>query len=68
MKNEMNTGNFRVIPLAEQQEINGGAVPFFILIGVAAVTQIITDWDNFKNGLMGRPEVKNVPTTVNVEQ
>ncbi len=68
MKNEMNTENFRVIPLSEQQEINGGFVPFFILIGVAAVTQIIIDWDNFKNGLMGRPEEKNVPTTVIVKK
>jgi hypothetical protein len=50
------SGNFREIPLAEQQEINGGALHFFVLIGAAAVTQIIVDWDNFKNGLMGRPE------------
>jgi hypothetical protein len=68
MKNEMNTGNFRVIPLSEQQEINGGALPFILLIAAAAVTQIIIDWDNFKNGLMGRPEEKNVPTTVIVEK
>ena len=50
------SGSFREVPLAEQREINGGALHFFVLIGAAAVTQIIIDWDNFKNGLMGRPE------------
>ena len=55
--------NFRMVPLEEQQEINGGAFPFLILIGAAAVAQIIIDWDNFKNGLMGRPEEKSTGTT-----
>jgi hypothetical protein len=62
----MNTGIctdlFREIPVIEQQEINGGAIPFLALIGAAAVAQIILDWDNFKNGLMGRPEEKQSDT------
>ena len=60
MNTEICTGNFRMIPIKEQQEINGGAIPFFALIGVAAITQIIIDWDNFKHGLMGRPEERRV--------
>ncbi len=67
MKNNVNSEHFRLIPQAKQQEINGGAIPFFVLIGAAAVTQIIIDWDNFKNGLMGRPEDKGVPSTVIIE-
>jgi hypothetical protein len=58
MNRELCTGNFRTIPLREQQEINGGAFPLLGLIGVAAITQIILDWDNFKAGLMGRPEIR----------
>jgi hypothetical protein len=56
MKNEICIGDFQEVPLKEQLEINGGLIPFLALIGAAAVTQIILDWDNFKNGLMGRPE------------
>ena len=60
MRTELDTGDFRLMPSEEQQEINGGAIPFFALIGVAAITQIIIDWDNFKHGLMGRPEERRV--------
>jgi hypothetical protein len=56
MKTEICAGNFSEIPVNEQLEINGGALHFLILVAAAAVTQIIFDWDNFKNGLMGRPE------------
>jgi len=56
MRTETYTGDFRELSVQDQQEINGGAIPFLALIGAAAVTQIIIDWDNFKNGLMGRPE------------
>jgi len=58
MKTELYTGDFRLIPSEDQLEINGGAFPFLAVIGVAAITQIIIDWDNFKNGLMGRPEIR----------
>jgi hypothetical protein len=56
MKTEICAGNFSEIPMHEQLETNGGGLHFLILAGAAAVTQIILDWDNFKNGLMGRPE------------
>lgn len=56
MKTELSTGSFREIPLQEQQHLNGGALHFLVAIGVVAITQIILDWDNFKNGLTGQPE------------
>jgi hypothetical protein len=56
MNTEICIGDFQEVPLQEQLEINGGLLPFLVLVGAAAVTQIILDWDNFKNGLMGRPE------------
>ena len=49
-------------PLSRNEECStrGGAILGLILVAAAAaaVTEIITDWDNFKNGLMGRPEEK----------
>jgi hypothetical protein len=50
---------FREVSCGEQKEINGGFWPA-VLTGVlvAATAEIIRDWDNFKNGLMGRPEEK----------
>ncbi|MCK4747905.1 MAG: hypothetical protein KAT15_12735 [Bacteroidales bacterium] len=62
MRTEISTGDFRELSLQDQQEINGGILPILGLIGVAAIAQIIIDWDNFKNGLMGRPEVKIIQT------
>ena len=56
MRKEICTEDFRELSLQDQQEINGGILPILGLIGVAAIAQIIIDWDNFKNGLMGRPE------------
>ena len=60
MKNNIQPEGFREILPSEQQMVNGGAFPFLLLIGAAAVTQIIIDWDNFKSGLMGRPETKKI--------
>jgi hypothetical protein len=62
MKTELSLEGFSEISQSRQQEINGGLLPFVagILssIVVAAVTEIIDDWDNFKNGLKGLPEQK----------
>ena len=43
------------LTLIEQREVNGGIL-WEILVG-AAVVAIINDWDNFKAGLSGKPEV-----------
>lgn len=59
MKNELAIENFHEIPVNEQQDINGGFWQIVVSIGIMAVGEIIDDWDNFKNGLTGRPEEKN---------
>ncbi|HDS07564.1 MAG TPA: hypothetical protein ENO05_08050 [Bacteroides sp.] len=59
MKTELSTADFREIPVTEQQKLNGGFLPALLVgIGIAAVAEIISDWDNFKNGLTGKPEEK----------
>lgn len=62
MKTEMSLEGFSEVSLSEQQEINGGIWPIIgkIVVGliVAAATEVIDDWDNFKNGLQGLPENK----------
>ncbi len=55
MNSDVNIERFIPIPEAEQQELNGGN-PFLIALAVVCAAQIILDWDNFKNGLTGRPE------------
>ncbi len=59
MKNKLAIENFNEIPVQEQQDINGGFWQIIISIGIVVVDEIINDWDNFKNGLTGRPEEKN---------
>jgi hypothetical protein len=56
MNTEISNSGFLEIPVLKQQEINGGLVPFLAGLALAALTQVIRDWDNFKNGLMGEPE------------
>lgn len=58
MKSELCIDNFKEIPVQEQQELNGGFWPIIAAIAAVVVEQVIEDWDNFKNGLMGRPEEK----------
>ena len=50
---------FQVLEGPEMHETRGGIViPILIGIGIAAGAAIINDWDNFKRGLMGLPEIK----------
>jgi len=56
MKSELCIDSFKEIPMREQQELNGGILPFIAAVSVVAIARIIADWDNFKNGLMGRVE------------
>ena len=62
MKTNLALEGFSDLSLSEQQGINGGILPFVagLLSGIliAAGTEIIEDWDNFKNGLQGLPENK----------
>jgi bacteriocin-like protein len=41
---------------SELRQIEGGSI--LGGLAIAAFAQIVGDWDNFKNGLAGRPEVK----------
>ena len=45
---------------SELRQIEGGSIigPLIAGLIITAVAQIVSDWDNFKNGLAGRPEVK----------
>jgi hypothetical protein len=45
----------------ELLEIHGGCpilVPILVGLAIAAGTEIINDWDNFKAGLLGKPEIR----------
>ena len=51
---------FQLLNKEEMYETRGGilaAIAAGLLIAAGAA--IINDWDNFKAGLMGRPEIKN---------
>jgi len=56
MEPEICSQGFQAITQEEQQQINGGIWPIITGLAIVVVTQIVRDWDNFKNGLMGRPE------------
>lgn len=51
-------GEFIPLSAYECYQTKGGSIIAAILVGagIAAAGEIIRDWDNFKNGLMGRPE------------
>ena len=58
----MDVSENRFIPLSEEeiQNTRGGiGILAAIAIGltIAAGAEILGDWDNFKAGLMGRPEI-----------
>ena len=56
---ELNEQVFEPIDPSVCQEVRGGSIFAAILIGIglAAGEAIIEDWDNFKAGLLGKPEV-----------
>lgn len=51
--------NWRITPLTESdlQQIEGGWIRVAIGLAIAAGAEIIGDWDNFKRGLAGKPEM-----------
>ncbi|MBK9392291.1 MAG: hypothetical protein IPN68_19670 [Bacteroidetes bacterium] len=53
----MEIKNYSVIELSlvEKKEINGGNILWKLLAAVGVA--IIEDWDNFKKGLAGEPEI-----------
>jgi len=60
MKTELSVEGFHELSAMEEQKTSGGLWHFAAALGIAAVVEIFSDWDNFKNGLMGRPEEKNL--------
>jgi hypothetical protein len=63
MKNQMCLNDYRVkeLEITEKKSIEGG-LAWWVAIGVGiaigAANEIIKDWDNFKAGLAGKPEIK----------
>ena len=51
--------NFVELPRSELAKIEGGLWEILVAgVVVAVVSKILDDWDNFKNGITGRPEIK----------
>ena len=40
---------------SELMEVDGGVLPWVIAVGIAAIVQVISDWDNFERGFLGKP-------------
>lgn len=50
---------FQLLNREEMHETHGGILAVIIAgLAIAAGAAIINDWDNFKAGLMGLPEIK----------
>ena len=59
MNSELLIENFHEIPPEEQEAYHGGIIwPFVISLALIVVEEVVSDWDNFKNGLTGQPEEK----------
>lgn len=53
-----NNKSFHELDSDQLRKINGGGVLAVVAAGIiiAAAAEIISDWDNFKNGLQDKPE------------
>jgi len=59
MNTDLSIENFRELPAHELEGINGGGIlPFLGSLALIIVQEVVSDWDNFKNGLTGQPEEK----------
>jgi hypothetical protein len=58
MNRELAIEHFQEIPADELRGTLGGAWPIIVSLALIVVEEIASDWDNFKNGLTGRPEEK----------
>lgn len=54
------SNNYVELSESELRQIEGGSIigPLFAGLIITAVAKILDDWDNFKNGVAGRPEQK----------
>ncbi|MEO5980638.1 MAG: hypothetical protein ABIS36_11360 [Chryseolinea sp.] len=61
MDTRMDSASYKAQPLSEDElrdtsgGVNGWAT-FFGGLAATALGEIVKDWDNFKNGIAGRPE------------
>ena len=58
---ELNSQFFQPVSTSEQEDIQGGSIILGLIcvaIVGAAATEIFGDWDNFKAGLRGAPEIR----------
>jgi hypothetical protein len=55
----LNELNLEELEAGEAIETNGGLFWAAVAAGaaIAAITQVIQDWDNFKRGITGEPEI-----------
>ncbi len=54
-----NLSYYRELNKDELSGIYGGVIWYLIAgVVVAVVNEIVSDWDNFKAGLRGQPEIK----------
>jgi len=58
MNSELTIENFQEIPENQQHGINGGIWSLVAALAIIVVEEVVSDWDNFKNGLTGEPEEK----------
>jgi len=59
MESLKNIGDFQELDQSEMTGISGGV--FWYIVGgivVAMAREVMNDWDNFKAGLTGQPEIK----------
>jgi hypothetical protein len=61
MKTNITHYGFTEISGPGLRELNGGSIAVAIVGGIvsAVCLAVFTDWDNFKNGLLGVPESKS---------
>jgi len=62
MKTLENLHEIHYLDQKEMLETSGGVawfLPIAIAAACAAVEEVIRDWDNFKAGLLGKPEIHN---------
>jgi hypothetical protein len=58
MNRELAVEYFQEIPADDLRSTQGGAWPIVVGLALIVAEEIASDWDNFKNGLLGRPEEK----------
>ena len=61
MKTLEKSNEMQILSHKEMLETSGGVawfIPILIAGACAAVEEVIRDWDNFKAGLLGKPEIQ----------